>query len=439
MATKDILIVGGGISGITTAVEAAEVGYEVTLIEKNPYLGGRVSQLNKYFPKLCPPSCGLEINFRRIKQNPRVKFFTLAEVEGISGKEGDFDVTIKLNPRYVNQRCTACNMCVAVCPVERSNDFNFGMNKTKAIYLPHDFAFPMKYVVDDKFCKKAECNKCVEVCKYNAIDLNMKAQSLSLNVGSIVWATGWNPYDATKIDNLGFGKYQNVITNMMMERLAAHNGPTNGKILRPSDGKEISKVAFVQCAGSRDENHLPYCSYICCLASMKQATYIREQYPEAEVFIFYIDIRAPGRYEKFYKKVQSDEKIKFIKGKVAQIEEDPATKDLTVVAEDAIAGKKIHEKVELVVLATGIVPSTQERKIPANISYDTDGFITSSNGIGGMYAAGCALKPFDVYSSVQDSVAAALKAIQSLVSPVRSSASLRTSNEGKGTSNGVGR
>jgi quinone-modifying oxidoreductase subunit QmoA len=412
---KRILVVGGGISGISAAVDAAEVGYEVTLIEKSPYLGGRVTQLNKYFPKLCPPNCGLEINFRRIKNNPRVKIYTLAEVEKVSGTEGDFDVTVKLTPRYVNENCTACRACVEVCPIERPNEFNFGMDKTKAVYLPQDFAFPLRYVIDDKLCKKAECAKCVEACTYNAIDLNMKAQSLSLKVGSIVWATGWKPYDATKIDNLGFGKYQNVITNMMLERLAAQNGPTNGKILKPSDGREVSRVAFVQCAGSRDENHLPYCSYVCCLASIKQASYIREQYPDAQVIIFYIDIRTPGRYERVYLKAQKDEKIKFIKGKVAKIEEDPATKDLTVTAEDTLSAQKIHEKFDLVVLATGMAPTTREWKIPANVSYDVDGFITSSPEIGGMYAVGCALKPLDVYSSVQTSTAAALKTIQSLV------------------------
>ncbi|MBI4654244.1 MAG: CoB--CoM heterodisulfide reductase iron-sulfur subunit A family protein [Nitrospirae bacterium] len=417
---KRILVVGGGISGITTTVEAAEVGYEVTLIEKNPYLGGRVAQLNKYFPKLCPPNCGLEINFRRIKNNPRVKFYTLAEVEKISGTEGDFDVTVKLNPRYVNEKCTACGACVDVCPQERPNDFNLGMDKTKAIYLPHEFAFPLRYVIDEKYCAKEKCAKCVEACAYNAIDLNMKSQSISLKAGSIVWATGWNPYEATKIDNLGFGKYQNVITNMMMERLASHNGPTEGKILRPSDGKEVSRVAFVQCAGSRDENHLPYCSYICCLASMKQATYVREQYPQAQILIFYIDIRSPGtRYEKFYKKVQSDENIKFIKGKVAKIEEDPATKDLTVVAEDTQSMQKIHEKVELVVLATGMAPITKEWKIPTSVSYDTDGFVLSNTGPAGIYAIGCAIKPVDVYSSAREGTAAALKAIQSTSGGVR--------------------
>jgi len=412
--TKSILVVGGGISGISTALEAAEVGHEVILVEKNPYLGGRVTQLNKYFPKLCPPNCGLEINFRRIKNNPRIKFYTMAEVEKVSGSEGDFDVTVKLNPRYVNENCTACKACVDVCPFERPNDFNFAMDKTKAVYLPHDFSFPMRYVIDDKYCKKAECAKCKEACTYNAIDLDMTTQSLSLKVGSIVWATGWSPYDASQIDNIGFGKYQNVITNMMMERLAAQNGPTNGKIVRPSDGKEVSKVVFVQCAGSRDENHLPYCSYVCCLASIKQASYVREQYPDALVTIFYIDIRTPGRYEKVYLKAQKDEKIRFIKGKVADIKEDPETKNLTVTAEDTLSNQKLHEEADLVVLATGMAPNTRNSKVPADIAYDTDGFIASNTGAGGMYASGCALKPLDVFSSVQYSTAAALKAIQSL-------------------------
>ncbi len=407
---KGVLVVGGGISGLTAAVETAEVGYEVTLIDKNPYLGGRVAQLNKYFPKLCPPNCGLEINFRRIKNNPRIKFYTLAEVEKVSGSEGDYDVTIKLNPRFVNENCTACNACVEACPIERPNEFNFGMDKTKAIYLPHDFSFPLRYVIDGKYCKKEECAKCIAACKYNAIDFKMSPQSISLKVGSIVWATGWNPYDAKRLDTLGFGKYQNVITNMMLERLAASNGPTSGKILRPSDGKEVSNVAFVQCAGSRDENHLPYCSYICCLASIKQASYIREQYPDAQVTIYYIDIRTPGRYERVYTKALKDEKIKFLKGKVAKIEEDPGTKDLTVTAEDALSNTIIHNKADLVVLATGMQPSAAEVKIPASL--DTDSFVLSGSG---MYGAGCALKPLDVYSSVQDSTAASLKAIQSLV------------------------
>ena len=416
LASGSILVVGGGISGLTTTLEAAEVGYEVFLVEKNPYLGGRVAQLNQYFPKLCPPSCGLEINFRRIKDNPRIHVFTLAEVEKVDGTAGNYDVTIKLSPRFVNENCTACDECVAACPVERNNGFNFDMDKNKAIYRPFNMAFPMRYVIDPSVCTGPECGKCAEVCKYDAIELNMEAKTINLNFGAIVWATGWEPYDASKIDNLGFGQYDNIITNMMMERLAAPNGPTKGKILRPSDNKEPESVLFVQCAGSRDENHLPYCSYICCMASLKQATYVRERYPDAKIYICYIDVRAPGqRYEKFYKKIKEDENVFLIKGKAAEVSEDPETRNITVVAENTETGEKIHQTAEMVVLATGMVPTTLASKPPADLKYNEDGFIVNDFEKGGMFAAGCANKPSDVVSSNQNATGMALKAIQTLV------------------------
>lgn len=412
---KSVCVIGGGISGITTAIEAAEVGYEVYLVEKSPSLGGRVVQMNQYFPKLCPPQCGIEINYKRMRINPKIRYFTLSEVENISGTPGNFDVTIRINPRYVNEKCTACNKCVEVCPVERESDYNYGMNKTKAIYVPHEMSFPMKYVIDDKVCLKEQCAKCVAACTYDAIDLSMKPKTLNIKVGSIVLATGWSPYDAAKIDNLKYGIYKNVIRNVEMERLAAPNGPTKGKIKRPSDGKEIKSIAFIQCAGSRDENHLAHCSSICCLASIKQATYIRSQYPDAEVSIFYIDIRATGRFEDFYAKIQDDNKVSFIKGKVAKIVEDAGTKDLTVVAEDILSGKKVHKKVDMVVLATGMVPNGVKAKMPADIVYDEFGFVAPDLQSPGIYAAGCAKKPADVASCIQDATGAALKAIQTIV------------------------
>ncbi|MDH5682399.1 MAG: FAD-dependent oxidoreductase, partial [Spirochaetota bacterium] len=225
---KAVLVIGGGLSGMTTAIEAAEVGYDAIIIEKLPYLGGRVTQLNQYFPKLCPPYCGLEINYKRIKANPRITALYSSEVTEISGREGNFTVKITESPRYINENCTACGDCVAVCPAERPNSFNFGMDKTKAVYLPHEMAYPMKYVIDDKYCQKESCGKCVEACKYQAIDLAMKEKTHELSVGAVVYATGWNPYEATKMDNLGMGRYENVLSNIMLERIAAANGPTKG-------------------------------------------------------------------------------------------------------------------------------------------------------------------------------------------------------------------
>jgi quinone-modifying oxidoreductase subunit QmoA len=413
MAENKVLVVGGGFSGLTAAVEAAEAGSDVIIVEKNPYLGGRVTQLNKYFWKMCPPNCGLEIQYKRIKNNGQIKIYTMAEVEKISGAEGNFDVTIKTQPRFVNEKCTGCNKCAEACPEERSNDFDFGMSKTKAAYLPHNQAFPLQYVVDVKACKGSSCAKCVEACKYDAIHLDMKAETVNVKVGAVVMATGWNPYDATKMDNLGFGTVQNVVTNMMMERIAAPNGPTGGKIVRPSDGKEVKNIAFVQCAGSRDENHLAHCSYICCLASLKQASYVRELYPDSKVKIFYIDIRTPGLYEnRFYTKIKEDQNVSFLKGKVAKVEQ-AQNGDVKVTAEDIQGGSKITETFDMVVLATGMQPSTESFK-GAGITSTDDGFVDQATLPKGIYATGTLKTPVDVARSAQDATGVVMKSIQSL-------------------------
>jgi quinone-modifying oxidoreductase subunit QmoA len=410
---KKVLVIGGGFSGITAAVETAEAGSDVIIIEKTPFFGGRVTQLNKYFPKLCPPNCGLEMNFRRIKNSGDISFHTLAEVEKISGQEGNFDVTIKVRPRYINDKCVGCNACAEACPVEMPNEFNFGLDNTKAAYITHNQAFPFLYAIDDRFCKGKACSKCVEACKYKAIDLDMKPETVTVNVGSIILASGWDPYDVSKLDLLGSGKIKNVITNMQMERLASPNGPTAGKLLRPSDGKEVKNIAFVQCAGSRDENHLPYCSYICCMASLKQATYIREQYEDAKAHIFYIDIRTPGRYEQFYWKVKEDPNVTLTKGKVAKITEEPGTGDIILEAEDIMAGKKIKAKFDMVVLATGMVPSTKNSRLPIDVTYTDDGFVIPASLKKGIYAVGTLKSPVDVARSVQDATGVAIKSIQS--------------------------
>jgi quinone-modifying oxidoreductase subunit QmoA len=410
------MVVGGGISGLTTALEAAEVGYEVFLIEKNPYLGGRVAQLNQYFPKLCPPTCGLEINFRRIKDNPRIKVMTMAEVEKVDGGPGNYAVAVKIRPRYVNENCTCCGACADACQTEIASEFDFGMKQIKGAYLPFAMAFPARFVIDPRIVGTEDGKRAQAACAYDAVDLAMQPKTLNLNVGAIVWATGWAPYDAKKMDNLGFGKHKNIITNMMMERMAAPNGPTLGKITRPSDGKAPASIAFVQCAGSRDENYLPYCSYICCMASLKQTTYLRAQYPEAKIYIFYIDLRAPGyRYERFYENIKKDPNVFFIKGKVAEVSEDPATGDITVVAENAVTGEKIQQAVEMVVLATGMQPTAAVNKLPGAVKTTPDGFILNDYAAGGMFAAGCANKPADVVSSNQNATGMALKAIQTLV------------------------
>jgi quinone-modifying oxidoreductase subunit QmoA len=410
-----VLIIGGGISGITAAIEASEAGCEVILAEKNPYIGGRVTQMYQYFPKLCPPTCGMEISLRRLRSSERIRTMTMVEVVRITGEPGNYRVTVKHLPRRVNENCTACGECTGACPVERPNAFNWGMDKTKAIYLPFEAAFPQRFVIDGETCEGESCAKCVEVCPYSAIELGEESREEELAVGAVVFATGWEPYDAARIENLGFGRYPNVITNVMMERLAAGNGPTAGRIVRPSDGKGIGSVAFVQCAGSRDENYLKHCSGVCCLASLKEATYVREQYPDAQIYIFYIDIRSPGRLEDFYVARQEDEKITLIKGKVAKIEEDSQSNNLIVEAEDVLGGGRVRQDVDLVVLATGMVPSQVGVEMPGELKRDEHGFLLAEQEQPGILAVGCAKRPVEVASCVRDATGTALKALHSSI------------------------
>jgi quinone-modifying oxidoreductase subunit QmoA len=408
--TGAVLVVGGGISGLTAALEAAEVGNDVFLVDKNPYFGGRVAQLNQYFPKLCPPTCGLEINFKRVKDNRRVRTYSMTTVKSVTGSVGNYEVQLEISPRFVNSNCTACGECAKVCTDEIDNAFNFGMNKTTAIFLPHEMSFPRRYVLAKDACS-ADCLEAIKSsCKYDAIDTDMQPETITVNVGSIVWATGWDPYDATKMDNLKFGQSPAIITNMMMERMASPNGPTEGKIVRPGDDKEPESIAFVQCAGSRDENHLEYCSYVCCMATFKQMTYVRERYPDAQIYVFYIDLRTPGKYEHFREKLMADEKAHFIKGKVADILPDDDG-GVTVVAEDAVSGMKVQQKVDMCVLATGMQPALGDKGKALGVNMDPNGFVVG-DASKGQVAAGCAKSAADVYTCGQSSTAAALKAIQ---------------------------
>lgn len=414
---RSIVVVGGGIAGISATVEAAEAGYEVILVERNPSVGGRVAQLSRYFPKLCSPTCGLEINFQRIKKNPRIRILTMAEVESIRGRPGDFDVTVRQHPRYVNDRCTACGACVDVCPESRPDAFNMDMATTKAIYLPHAMAYPMTYVIDEAACTMTACAKCVDVCNYGAIELDMQSRTIPLKAGAVIMATGWDPYDATRIDNLGFGQHADIITNVMMERLAAPNGPTGGRLVRPSDGRPVKRIAFVQCAGSRDALHLGFCSSICCLASLKQASYVLERQPDAEVTIFYIDLRTPGGYEAFSKKIQDSGNVNLVKGKVAKIVAEGG--DLVVEAEDTLAQVKRHVAVDMVVLATGMPAALADGAPQADIAFDDDHFVVADDTAPGIYAAGCARGPVDVATAVQDATAVTMKAIGAIQSAAR--------------------
>ncbi|MDA8053958.1 MAG: NAD(P)-binding protein [Deltaproteobacteria bacterium] len=418
-----VLIIGGGHSGVSAALEITEaVDKKVYIVEKKSYIGGRVLQMYKYFPKLCPPFCGFEINTRRIKSSAEgnINFLVSSTVEEINrDKDGTgYKVKIRQKPQYINDNCTICGECAKACSEYRPNDFNYDMDTTKAIYLPAISTFPLKYTVDENYCKFSSCKKCEEACKYSAINLNAQENIIELKVSDIIFATGWKPYNVEKLENLGYGKFKNVITNVMMERLAADNGPTSGKILRPSDNKEVTNVAFIQCAGSRNENHLPYCSAVCCMASLKQALYLREKNSASTPTIFYIDLRTPGRYENFLNKATGDKNIKFNKGIVGKISEDHTTGDLLLDVEDMLSGKKMKVRAEMVVLAAGMYPNIKDDlnkiKIDKDIKIDIDenGFIFNENFDGGIFSAGVAKFPLDVHMSGQSATSAALSVIQ---------------------------
>ncbi|MCP4572610.1 MAG: CoB--CoM heterodisulfide reductase iron-sulfur subunit A family protein [bacterium] len=411
---RPILVIGGGIAGMTAAVEAAEVGHRVILVEKEAYLGGRVMRTHRYFPKMCPPACGFEINTRRLRQNSRITVHTLATVEEITGHAGNFKARIRVRPRYVTGTPSLDGAIADQLESERDNEFNLGLGRTKALYLPHEMAWPPLHVIDREALSDADAAKLQEACPAGAIDLDMADEELEVKVGAVVVATGWRPYDAARLDHLGYGRCANVVTNVMLERLAARDGPTGGKILRPSDGDPPRNVAFVQCAGSRDENHLPYCSAVCCMGSLKHVRYLREQDPEIRATVFYIDIRTTGRLEKFYQDMLDDEHVTFLKGKVAQVDEDAATGNLQLDVEDTLSRETLHPEFDLVVLATGIVPNTADQPLPGDLAYDEYGFVTGDGATAGVFAAGCATGPCDVSSATKEATGAALGAIQSM-------------------------
>jgi quinone-modifying oxidoreductase subunit QmoA len=401
---RPLLVVGAGIAGVTAALEAAEAGRDVVLVEKEPSIGGRVLRLHHYFPKLCPPSCGMEINTRRLERNPRIRVLTGATVTSATQQDGGpITVTVVLAPRIVNDRCTACGDCAAACPVQVPDPFNFGMNEVPAVRLPHPNAWPRRYSIDREACP-ADCHACQDACRVGAIDLAAESIEETLEVDAVVVATGWRPYPIEKLPELGGGQLPDVIANVQMERLTAPSGPTGGKILRPSDNQPPKRIAFVQCAGSRDVNHLPYCSAVCCLASLKQALYVKEQLPETEVTIYYIDRRTPGRNEDMLTRVAAMEGVRLVKGKVAKVSAGDG--DLLLRVEDTEAGTLGEARADLVVLATGMVPNLADNALPFAMRYDEDGFVT---GKGRFVATGVARRPEDVAASVRDATGAAAR------------------------------
>jgi quinone-modifying oxidoreductase subunit QmoA len=404
---RPLLVVGAGIAGVTTALEAAEAGQEVVLVEREPSIGGRVLRNHLYFPKLCPPSCGMEINGRRLTKSPLVRVLTRSEVSAAERSGAGWRVTVRRRAEHVTSACTACGDCSKACPATVPDPFNLGMSRVPAIRIPHVDAWPRRYVMDRAACP-AGCRACTDACKVpGAIDLEAKDRDEQIEVSAVVVATGWTPYPIEKLVELGGGVFPDVVANVQLERLAAPSGPTGGKIVRPSDGTPPKRVAFVQCAGSRDVKHLPYCSAVCCLASTKQALYVKEQLPDAEVTIYFIDRRAPGRNEAMLSRAEAAG-VRFVKGKVGKVARNPSGV-LVLHVEDVDAGRILAAEADLVVLATGMVPGG-DGELPLPVLRDGDGFALDDRATS-VFAAGVARRPEDVAASVRDATGAAAKAV----------------------------
>jgi heterodisulfide reductase subunit A len=412
------LVVGAGIAGMNSALDLDKLGYKVYLVEKNPSIGGHMAQLDKTFPTLDCSSCVITPKMSEVAKAQNVEILTYSEVEEISGYVGNFNVKIKKKPHYIDQvKCTGCGSCAENCIVVAPNEFDLNMKPRKAAYIPFPQAVPGKYTIDAEHCIK--CGVCAEVCPADAVIYDDKPEIIEVKVGTVILATGWDLFDPTKLGQYGYGKYENVITGLQMERLLSSFGPTEGKPKKPSDLKTPKTIAFVQCVGSRDftEHGNKYCSRVCCMYSAKQARQYKEKHPDANIYIFYIDVRAFGKgYEEFYALTASEYGINYIRGRVAEVFEDE-NKNIIIRGEDTLLQRRIELKVDLLVLATGLEPRRDSDKITRlfNVQRSSDGFIMEAHPklrpvdtlTEGIFIAGTVQGPKDIPDTVSQAKAAA--------------------------------
>ena len=439
-ALKSALVIGGGIAGMQTAVDLADLGFEVNLVEKEPFLGGLSARVGRFFPTddcaICiqaPSSdvktithtsrkCVYRSGFSEI---PNLNILTNANVVAVEGVPGNYKVTLEKKPRYVDaDKCVVCDKCATVCPVETSDAYNANLSNRKAIYMNVPAVHPQVYAIDEDACKFHDCAKCVEVCPTNAIDLDQKTEQVTLNVGSIVVATGFREFDSSAIKEYHYDDYPDVITNLELARMIDAFGPTGGNIIRPSDGKPAKKIVFIQCAGSRDRRYNPYCSSICCMISLKNASLLKEANPDAEVSICYIDIRTTGREHEYYYERARDMGIKFIKGRPTEIYNDEEKGKLIVDVEDALLKRFLDLEADLVVLAASMVPSegTAELANILGLDLEADGFFKEYNAKlrptetkqKGIFLCGGATFPKDAPTASLHAHSAAMKATKFL-------------------------
>ncbi len=422
--TRRALVIGGGVAGMQAALDIANAGYEVVLVEKNPSIGGHMIQLSETFPTLDCSQCILTPKMVEVARHPKIKLMTYCEVQEISGYVGNFNVKILKKPRYViADKCTLCHECAKVCPVATASEHDCNLVARKAIYLPFPQAIPATYTIDEKHCPgfiPIACGKCAEVCEPKAIDYDMQPETVEEKVGAIVVATGYDLYSPKNLPEYGGGKLEDVMDGLQFERILSATGPTNGEVRRLSDNKIPKRVVFLSCVGSRDtETHLPYCSKICCMYMAKHAMLYKHRVPDGEAIVFYIDVRAGGKgYEEFVTRAQEEDKVVYIRGKVSKVYRNGNGK-LIVLGADTLAGKQVEVECDMVVLSTAMVPNAAVKALIPKLRIPADpyGFFSEAHPklrpvesiSAGFFVAGATQSPKDIPEAVAQASGAASK------------------------------
>jgi heterodisulfide reductase subunit A len=428
--SKSVLVVGGGIAGIQASLDLANRGTKVYLIEKTPSIGGRMAQLDKTFPTLDCSICILAPKMIECLRHSNISLLTYSEVQHVEGEDGNFTVKILRKPRYVEfSKCTGCGTCMEKCPVKVPNEFDMGLGKRKAIYMPFKQAVPLVATIDAEHClyfSRKICGVCQKVCPSNAIDYNQKPEEIDLNVASIILATGFDIFDPSAIGEYGYGRFQNVLTSMEFERIICASGPTGGHLVRPSDGKEPRSVVFVQCVGSRNlHGRFPFCSSVCCVYATKESILVKEHSPQTQPYIMYIDMRAVGKgFQEFVDRAREEYGVKYIKAHPGGIAEDQATKNLQIHYEDTKNGEMKKLDADLVVLCPALIPKTENKRLAEEMGIELDdaSFFKAKNLLtapmdttsAGIYICGYCQSPKDIPESVAQASGAAARAAETI-------------------------
>ncbi len=426
---KRVLVIGGGVAGMQAALDCADGGHETVIVEKSPSVGGMMARLDKTFPTIDCSICILGPKMVDVAQHELITLHAYSEIEDIKGYVGNYQVKVRKKATYVDwSKCTGCGECMEKCPGKNAYDhFNFGVAPTKAINIPFPQAIPKKAKIDPQFCRqflKGKCGVCAKVCPTKAINYEMQDEIVTEEVGAIIVASGYGLIDQELLPEYGGGRYPDVITGIQYERILNASGPTSGHIERPSDHTEPKTIVFVSCAGSRDKSvGIPYCSNFCCMYIAKQAILTKDHIPDSQSYVFYMDIRSPGKgYDEFTRRAQEEYGTRYVRGRVSRI--FPKGKKMVVRGVDTLLGAQVEVEADLVVLATAVTasPGAAQLAEKLHISYDTHGFYVESHpklrpvetNTAGVYLAGAAQGPKDIPASVSQGSAAAAKVLSLL-------------------------